>query len=48
MAKGMKCRVCGYQMYAEREQPEPMGTWVWYICRATKCNNTEKVFEPKK
>lgn len=47
MAKGMKCRVCGYYMYAEREDDQPQGRWVYYACqnRADKCNNREKVFE---
>ena len=45
MAKGMKCRICGEHMYAQREDDQPKGRWVYYVCRATACTNTEKVFE---
>lgn len=45
MAKGMKCRICGGYMYAQREDDQPKGRWVYYVCRATSCTNTEKVFE---
>lgn len=47
MAKGMKCRVCGYYMYADREDNQPQGRWVYYVCqnRADMCTNREKVFE---
>lgn len=45
MAKGRKCRVCGYFMYAQREDNQPKGRWVYYECRASKCTNREKVFE---
>ena len=47
MAKGKKCPDCGYYMYAQREDHQPMGTWVYYKCRNPKCGNEEKVFEPK-
>jgi hypothetical protein len=52
MAKGKKCSCCGYYMYAEREDYEEKGTWVYYVCRNEncskckgKCTITEKVFE---
>lgn len=45
MAKGMKCRICGGYMYAQREDDQPKGRWVYYVCRASACTNTEKVFE---
>jgi len=47
MAKGMKCRVCGQPMYAEREDDQPQGRWVYYACRnrGDSCTNREKVFE---
>lgn len=45
MAKGMKCRVCGGYMYAQREDDQPKGRWVYYVCRTSSCSNTEKVFE---
>ncbi|MBF6469835.1 hypothetical protein IU427_32435 [Nocardia beijingensis] len=45
MAKGLKCRVCGYYMYAQREDDQPMGRWVYYVCRSSSCSNQEKVFE---
>jgi len=47
MAKGKKCRICGYYMYAEREDNQPKGRWVYYVCqnRQKSCTNREKVFE---
>lgn len=48
MAKGKKCPQCGYQMYAQREDHQPQGTWVYYVCRSEKCKFTEKVFEAKR
>lgn len=45
MAKGKKCPMCGYHMYAEREVYQPKGTWVYYRCRSSACDFTEKVFE---
>lgn len=47
MARGKKCPQCGHPMYAQREDVQPMGTWVYYVCRAAKCGFTEKVFEKK-
>jgi len=47
MAKGKKCPDCGHQMYAEREDNQPKGVWVYYKCRNGNCNFTEKVFESK-
>ncbi len=47
MAKGKKCPMCGHYMYAEREVDQPKGTWVYYRCRNTGCQFTEKVFEGK-
>ncbi len=47
MAKGKKCPMCGHNMFAEKELDEKYGTTVWYRCRATKCDFTEKVFESK-
>ena len=47
MARGMKCRECGYQMYAMDERHEPQGTWVTYVCRNSSCGWREKVFESK-
>lgn len=48
MAKGKKCPDCGHPMYAEREDHQPMGTWVYYKCRSGTCKCTEKVFETKR
>jgi len=47
MVKGMKCRICNTPMYAEREDNQPQGRWVYYVCRNKQksCNNREKVFE---
>jgi hypothetical protein len=45
MAKGKNCPMCGYYMYALEEDVQPMGSWVTYLCRASKCSFREKVFE---
>lgn len=45
MAKGKSCPQCGHQMYAEREDRQPKGNWVYYRCRNSSCDFTEKVFE---
>lgn len=45
MAKGKKCPQCGYQMYAEREDKQPKGSWVYYRCRDKSCDFLEKTFE---
>ncbi len=57
MAKGRKCPCCGFGMYAEREDYQEKGSWVWYVCRnpdcdtckritgSGKCTMTETVFE---
>ena len=47
MARGKTCPQCGHNMYAEREDSQPKGTWVYYKCRNGNCNFTEKVFESK-
>lgn len=46
MARGRTCNQCGYHMYAQSEKHEPKGTWVWYVCRSSKCGWTVKEFEP--
>jgi len=52
MGKGLKCRTCGQAMYADKEDYQPKGTWVVYVCRNGACAsaksghpNQEKVFE---
>ena len=47
MARGKKCPSCGYNMFAEREQDQPMGSWVYYVCLNNSCKFREKVFEGK-
>jgi hypothetical protein len=47
MARGKKCPSCGYNMFAEREDHQPMGTWVYYVCLDNSCRLKEKVFEGK-
>lgn len=47
MAQGKKCPDCGHQMYAQREEEQPKGKWVYYICRNGSCKFTEKIFESK-
>ncbi len=41
MAKGKKCRICGYDMYASKETNQPKGRWVVYVCRNIRkpCTN---------
>lgn len=54
MAKGRKCPNCGTPMFAEREENQPKGRWVYYACQNKKCKSfsenlrhgfKEKVFE---
>jgi hypothetical protein len=45
--KGKKCPACGFAMYAQSHEDQPMGTWVHYICRNGNCKTEEKVFEGK-
>lgn len=55
MAKGKKCRHCGYSMFAESEDNQEKGRWVVYVCQSNQCPdykntdgqypNKEKVFE---
>ncbi len=47
MAKGRKCRICGYFMYAEQETNQAKGRLVRYVCLNKKkpCFEAEKVFE---
>lgn len=47
MAKGKLCPACKHNMYASREDQQPKGTWVYYVCRNGNCKMTEKVFESK-
>lgn len=47
MAKGKKCPMCDHQMVAEKEVTEKQGATVWYRCRDSRCNFTEKIFESK-
>ena len=41
-AKGRKCQ-CGHYMFAEKEDYQPKGTWVYYVCSA--CGWKVKEFE---
>jgi hypothetical protein len=47
MARGKKCRDCGTNMFADREDSQPQGAWVYYRCLSGTCNGSEKVFEGK-
>ena len=42
--KGHRCQ-CGSIMFAEKEDEQPMGSWVYYVCRG--CGWSVKVFESK-
>jgi hypothetical protein len=37
MAKGKSCPECGSPMYAEREDNQPQGRWVTYVCQSASC-----------
>ncbi len=45
MAKGKKCPSCGTSMYAEREDDQLEGRYVFYVCNDRSCGFTERVFE---
>lgn len=47
MAKGKKCPQCSSYMYAKKEDKQPQGSWVTYICRTSNCKFEEKVFESR-
>jgi len=47
MAKGKNCPSCKTPMYAEREDDQAKGSWVFYKCRNGDCGFAEKVFEAK-
>ncbi len=47
MAKGMKCSDCQNAMYADREDYEPKGTWVTYVCRNGRCKSVERGYPNK-
>ena len=44
MAKGKKCRECGEVAYADKEEYQPKGTWVTYVCRNGKCTSVKRGF----
>ncbi len=37
MAKGKKCLECNHPCYAEKEEYQPQGTYVTYVCQMLKC-----------
>lgn len=37
MAKGLKCPECSYPCWAEKEEFQPKGTWVHYVCQNRSC-----------
>lgn len=52
MAQGKKCQNCNYPMYAQREDDQPKGRWVYYVCQNGDCKKksggyaySEKVVE---
>ena len=47
MAKGKSCPEpgCGMSMSVEREDDQPAGRYVTYVCPDRKCGFKEKVFE---
>lgn len=54
MAKGRKCPECGMAACADREDYQPRGNWVMYVCRRGSCPSVkrgfpwkERVFEAK-
>ena len=54
MAKGRKCRECGETACVDKEDYQPKGTWVTYVCINGQCPGLkrgfpwkERVFEMK-
>jgi hypothetical protein len=47
MAKGKKCPECHQSMYADKEDYQPKGTWVTYLCRNGTCPSVERGFPSK-
>jgi hypothetical protein len=47
MAKGKKCQECGDPMYADKEDYQPKGTWVTYVCRNGRCASVKQSFPLK-
>ncbi|TDW66190.1 hypothetical protein EV653_6212 [Kribbella pratensis] len=52
MGRGLKCSECHQPMYADKEDYQPKGTWVVYVCRNGGCESVkrgypykEKIFE---
>lgn len=45
MAKGKSCPNCKHSMYAEKEDNQPAGRYVTYICKNHNPPFREKVFE---
>lgn len=37
MAKGKKCPECGYTSFVEREDFQPKGSYVTYVCQNKTC-----------
>lgn len=42
MAKGRKCPQCRFPMYAAKEQDQPKGRYVTYVCQSNACANYVK------
>jgi len=44
MAKGKKCPECNYYCYVEKEDIQPKGTWVTYVCQNRSCDSHKRGF----
>jgi hypothetical protein len=39
VARGQSCPECRSPMYAQKEDYQPKGTWVTYVCRNGRCSS---------
>lgn len=47
MAKGKACKQCNYPMLAQKEDYQPKGTWVTYVCQNGECSTVKRGFPQK-
>lgn len=47
MGRGLKCPECKMSMYADKEDYQPKGTWVVYVCRNGTCDSVKRGFPYK-
>ena len=42
------CKECNKAMYPQMENVQAKGSWIFYLCKDRKCENSERIFEGKK